>query len=60
MSIRTQNEEFTQESFAREIGSVPTNTSLPIAQAIETDALIGNNSQGNYSSVQTETNDVIV
>ncbi|GFH55482.1 hypothetical protein CTEN210_11958 [Chaetoceros tenuissimus] len=60
MSIRTQNEELTQESFAREIGSVPTNTSLPIAQAIETDALIGNNSQGNYSSVQTETNDVVV
>lgn len=61
MSIRTQSEELTQDSFANEIGSTPTtNESLPIAQAIETDGLIGNHNQGNYSSVQTKTNDVVV
>jgi len=61
MSIRTQSEELTQDSFANEIGSTPTtNESLPIAQAIETDGLIGNHNQGNYYSVQTKTNDVVV
>ena len=56
MSMRVQQEEITQESFASEIGSRPTNDSVPMAQAmIETDGLIGNqSSQGKYSSVQTE------
>lgn len=59
--MRVQSEELTQESFANEIGSVPTDTSLPIAQSIETDGLIGNYSQEHYSSMQTdETNDVVV
>lgn len=61
MSMRVQREELTQESFASQIGSVPTDISLPIAQAIETDGLIGNYSQEHYSSVQTdEKNDVVV
>lgn len=62
MSMRVQREELTQESFASQIGSVPTDISLPIAQAIETDdGLIGSYSQEHYSSVQTdETNDVVV